>query len=102
MDPGYAVILYRLSYSKDVRLSVHFFGEVRGSRSLDLEGYCSFHLRIKSIRLGIASSLLVPKIMAGESIAAKKRKYLTCRDTESRNSTRIGHIEVQFHEITLE
>ena len=36
MDPGNAVHLYRLSHSENMRLSVHFWGEVRGSNSIVL------------------------------------------------------------------
>ena len=75
------LVLYRVSYSKEMRLLGHFFWEVRGSRSLDLEGCCDFDLRIKSIRPGISSSLLVPNIVARESIAAEKKKVLLFDDT---------------------
>ena len=95
------LVLYRVSYSKKMRLSGHFFWEVRGSRSLDLEGCCDFDLRIKSIRPGISSSLLVQNIVAGEAIAAEKTHYRRCVDTESRNSTPIELFEVEFREITL-
>ena len=97
----YRVSYYRVSHSKEMRLWVHFFGEVRGSRSLDLEGCCDFDLRIKSIRPGISSSLLVENIVAGEAIAAEKKKICVGLDTESRNSTRIKLFEVEFREITL-
>ena len=97
----YRVSYYRVSHSKEMRLWVRFFWEVRGSRSLDLEGCCDFDLRIKSIRPGISSSLLVAKIMAGEAIAAEKKKVYRWADTESRNSTRIKLFEVEFREITL-
>ena len=67
------LVLYRVSYSKEMRLSDHFFGEVRGSRSLDLEGCSDFDLRIKSVDPGIPSSLLVENIVTGESIPAEKK-----------------------------
>ena len=79
------LVLYRVSYSKEMRLSGHFFWEVRGSRSLDLEGCCDFDLRIKSIQPGISSSLLVPKIVAGESIAEEKKR-IVCLWTQNQGN----------------
>ena len=77
------LVLYRVSYSKEMRFLDHFFWEVRGSRSLDLEGCCDFDLRIKSIRPGISSSLLVANIVAGESIAEEKNASFQFRQSVS-------------------
>ena len=45
--------------------------------------------------------MLVPKIMAGEAIAAEKKKVCRARDTESRKLALNRVIVVQFREITL-
>ena len=93
----YRVSYYRVSHSKEMRFWIHFFWEVRGSRSLDLEGCCDFDLRIKSIDPGIPSSLLVENIVAGESIAAEKKSLCDAHDTESRNSTQMRSNFVKSH-----
>ena len=89
-------------HSKNMRLSVHFFGEVRGSNSIVL----ILLIRIFPTERGHSTGNCMKFAHANFLVLivhSRGEKNIQDRsDTESRNSTRIELFEVQFREITLE
>ena len=84
-----------------MRLLGQLFFEVRGSNSIVLILFFNRifsdqkHSTRKCIKFARVEYLVAIVNSRGE------KKVCRCCDTESRNSTHIGHIEVEFREITL-